>query len=120
MKEKNDGEEGSEKQVFGEENSKEDRKEKINREEGCKEQGFQEDHSEEGKKAKKKVFKEKKSPKEGVHFPRERVRSRERVRKDQMLSIPIDVAFFAFWLIVFCNVISLALLEQFFFADILV
>uniref|UniRef100_A0A2K2A4D6 Uncharacterized protein n=1 Tax=Populus trichocarpa TaxID=3694 RepID=A0A2K2A4D6_POPTR len=82
VKEKNDGEEGSEKQVFGEENSKEDRKEKINREEGCKEQGFQEDHSEEGKKAKKKVFKEKKSQKEGVHFLRERVRSRERGKRE--------------------------------------
>ncbi|KAI5585679.1 hypothetical protein BDE02_06G161400 [Populus trichocarpa] len=82
VKEKNDGEEGSEKQVFGEENSKEDRKEKINREEGCKEQGFQEYHSEEGKKAKKKVFKEKKSQKEGVHFLRERVRSRERGKRE--------------------------------------
>ncbi|XP_034907764.1 uncharacterized protein [Populus alba] len=81
VKEKNDGEEGSQKQPFGEENSKEDRKEKINREEGCKEQGFQEDHSEEGKKAKKKVFKEKKSQKEGVHFLRERVRSRERGKR---------------------------------------
>uniref|UniRef100_A0A6M2FAS3 Aminotransferase-like plant mobile domain-containing protein n=1 Tax=Populus davidiana TaxID=266767 RepID=A0A6M2FAS3_9ROSI len=81
VKEKNDGEEGSEKRVFGEENSKEDKKEKINREEGCKEQGFQEDHSEEGKKAKKKVFKEKKSQKEGVHFLRERVRSRERGKR---------------------------------------
>ncbi|KAL9399668.1 hypothetical protein Peur_008629 [Populus x canadensis] len=82
VKEKNDGEEGSEKQVFGEENIKEDRKEKINREEGCKEQGFQEYHSEEGKKAKKKVFKEKKSQKEGVHFLRERVRSRERGKRE--------------------------------------
>ncbi|XP_011033450.1 PREDICTED: uncharacterized protein LOC105131928 isoform X5 [Populus euphratica] len=80
VKEKNDGEEGSEKQVFGDENSKEDRKEKINREEGCKEPGFQEDHSKEGKKAKKKVFKEKKSQKEGVDFLS--VRSRKRGKRE--------------------------------------
>jgi len=97
VKEKNDGEEGSKKQVFGEENSGEGRKEKIDREEGCKEQGFQEEyHNEEGKKVRRKAFNKKKRQKEGIVFQGEEIvkekGTRERVRKDQIVSIPIEVA----------------------------
>ncbi|KAL3566880.1 hypothetical protein D5086_032295 [Populus alba] len=89
VKEKNDGEESSKKQVFREENSGEGRKEKIDREEGCKEQGFQEEyHNEEGKKVRRKAFNKKKHQKEGIVFQGEEIvkekGTRERVRKDQI------------------------------------
>ncbi|XP_011018011.1 PREDICTED: uncharacterized protein LOC105121163 isoform X4 [Populus euphratica] len=95
VKEKNDGEEGSKKQVFGEENSGEGRKEKIDRGEGCKEQGFQEEyHNKEGKKIRRKAFNKKKRQKEGIVFQGEETvkekGTRERVREDQIVSIPID------------------------------
>lgn len=97
VKEKNDGEEGSKKQVFGEDNSGEGRKEKIDREEGCKEQGFQEEyHNEEGQKVRRKAFNKKKRQKEGTVFQGEEIvkekGTRERARKDQIVSIPIDIA----------------------------
>ncbi|KAF9662766.1 hypothetical protein SADUNF_Sadunf18G0088300 [Salix dunnii] len=88
VKKKNDGEEGSKKQVFGEENCGEGRKEKIDREEHCNDQGFQEEYqNEEGKKVRRKAINKKKHQRKGIVFLGEEIvkekRTRERVRKDQ-------------------------------------